>query len=279
MATTFGYVLENAQRFGFDRIEWDDYGNTVIVSAYGQSMSLNSRDFMNPSRMRQTLDQALKLIQERALDGLRNQRQRDQEYQPLDGFVNIGDITCQMPVRPMDRMDNSMDYLSFGCASTMMGMESVGFMDGMSNSYHFEAPLSDEERKAQKKKHRKAENKAVLLMQNMIGSEQCDVYRKFHRVIVKPNKRFWVIGNISNSFHKDLPFSGKPDVVRIDNAKKLHITWFCVDQNGGGKTPYTDKVITFASHLMNDEEAFVKTVNRVSEDTLDKMYECAKWGV
>lgn len=125
------------------------------------------------------------------------------------------------------------------------------------------------------KQHRKAENKALLLMQNLIGSEQSDIYRKDHRVILKPNRWFWVIGNVFESFCEDDPFRSKPDVIRIDNPKKLHFTSFCVAQSGGGPTPYTDKVITFATHLMGDEKAFVKTVNRIREDTLNNMPECA----
>ncbi len=70
-------------------------------------------------------------------------------------------------------------------------------------------------------------------------------------------------------------FCSKPDVIRIDNVDKLHYTSFCVAQNGGGPTPYTDKVISFATHLINDEKAFVKSINRIREDTLEKMPECA----
>jgi hypothetical protein len=146
----------------------------------------------------------------------------------------------------------------------------------MSQGFSFHAPLSKEERKKAEKKHRKAENKAVLLLQNLIGSDQCDAYRKTHRIITKPGKFFWIIGDVFNFLKGDAPFSGKPDVVRVDNEKKLHITSFCVAQVGG-QTPYTDKVIAFVTHLINDERAFVKTINRIRESTLKKMDECAVW--
>ena len=75
----------------------------------------------------------------------------------------------------------------------------------------------------QLKKNRKAEKKAILLLQNMIGAEQCDVYRKTFIVIAKPGKWFWAIGNIFKSYNEDNPFLSKPDVIRVDNPKKLHM--------------------------------------------------------
>ena len=143
--------------------------------------------------------------------------------------------------------------------------------------YGYYAGLSEEEREQQLKDHKKAENKAILLLQNLLGADQCDIYRKTKRVIVKPGKWFWIIGDAFDSYIEKDPFVSKPDVVRIDNPNKLHITTFCVDQRSGGPTPYTDKVIAFASHLMNNEKAFVRTINRIQEKTIGKMMECATW--
>ena len=130
------------------------------------------------------------------------------------------------------------------------------------------------------KKQKKAENKAILLLQNMIGVAECDLYRQFYRISLKPAKFMWIIGNVFDSFRKDRPFRRGPDVVRIDNEKKCHVTSFCVDQAGnGGQTPYTDKVIAFCSHLINDEKAFVSKINRIREITWQKLPKAATWEV
>lgn len=126
---------------------------------------------------------------------------------------------------------------------------------------------------------KKAENKAVLLLQNIIGVDQCDVYRKTHRVILKPENRFWVIGDVREMINEINMFTVKPDVIRVDNAEKLHVTFFCVHDASDVRIPYTDKVVTLASHLLADEKAFYKTCNRIKEETLEKMPECAMWGV
>jgi len=170
--------------------------------------------------------------------------------------------------------------ISFGatCGALLFGATYVSFHNfncGPQTQPYYNMGSSFVEDKEQLKKNKKAENKAILLMQNIIGSQQCDVYRKTYRVIVKPSKWFWVIGNVFDSYHEENPFYSKPDVIRVDNPKKLHITYFCVDQKGGGPTPYTDKVITFTAHLMNNEKSFVRTINRLGEKTLDEMPECA----
>jgi hypothetical protein len=130
-----------------------------------------------------------------------------------------------------------------------------------------------------KRKKLKAESRAQELLKQIIGVDQWRVYRKACRVIVKPGRHFWVIGNMFGNYDKFNPFGAKPDVVRIDNAKKLHITDFCVDQAGGDSTPYTDKVVTFATFLINDELGFVKTINRIGERTINEMKPCAVWEV
>jgi hypothetical protein len=61
--------------------------------------------------------------------------------------------------------------------------------------------------------------------------------------------------------------------------KILYATEFCVDQAGGGHTPFTDKVIAFASHLANDEKEFVKTINRIGELKFKTIKESAIWSV
>ena len=87
-----------------------------------------------------------------------------------------------------------------------------------------------------------------------------------------------MIGDVFGSFNKFHPFSGKPDVLRIDDPEKLYSTSFCVDQLGGENTPYTDKVILFAMHLINNEQSFVKTINRISKRKFNEIKECALWG-
>lgn len=51
----------------------------------------------------------------------------------------------------------------------------------------------------------------------------------------------------------------------------MHVTTFCVDARHNEQTPYTDKVIAFVSHLLEDEKAFFKTANRLRECTLKKL--------
>lgn len=142
--------------------------------------------------------------------------------------------------------------------------------------------VKDEKRRVrnEKKLYRKrlkAEAKAQDLLKSMIGLEEWKTYRPTNRVILKPNKHFWIVGDYFGSYDKSKPFSGKPDVIRIDNQKKMHITTFCVDQFGGDDTPFTDKIIFFVTHLAADENLFVKTINRIGEKTLNSVKECAVW--
>jgi hypothetical protein len=149
---------------------------------------------------------------------------------------------------------------------------------------------------------------AQQLLRDMIGFEQWKVYRRTNRLLVRCTHD-WIIGNIFNSYNKFTPFSGKPDVVRIDSRmefrekagktffgllsekgqKRLGIkhkeakevikyqaTNFCVIMdNNPEPVPYTDQVIAFASHLVQDDKAFYKTINRLDEKTFNKIPECA----
>jgi hypothetical protein len=123
----------------------------------------------------------------------------------------------------------------------------------------------------------KSEAKAQQLLKEFVGVEQWRVYRRTNRVIAKPGKHFWIIGDVFGTYDKFHPFIGKPDVVRVDDVDKLYATDFCVMQSGGEKTPYTDKVISFVVHLVNDEPAFIKTINRMGEKKFNEMKECALW--
>jgi len=176
--------------------------------------------------------------------------------------------------------------------ATSMCVGSVMYMDGNFSGGRFDTipsfssqqPLKKikESSKAFRKRLRKplkAEAKALVLLREMIGYDQWKVYRKTNRILVKPGRYFWMIGNIFGTYNKNHPFSGKPDVVRIDNPKKLHSTSFCVMQFGGEETPYTDKVLLFCLSLIHDEKDFVKTVNRTGEKTFNKMAECAVWDI
>jgi hypothetical protein len=137
----------------------------------------------------------------------------------------------------------------------------------------------ERDQKKLKRKQLKSEAKAQDLLKSMIGGDQWRVYRKTNRVILKPNSHFWIVGNYMGKYNKFDPFTGKPDVIRIDNKKKLHVTEFCVDQAGGDNTPFTDKVIAFASHLANDEKQFVKTINRIGELKFKTIKKCAIWNL
>jgi hypothetical protein len=127
------------------------------------------------------------------------------------------------------------------------------------------------------KKNLKAEAKACELIADLIGDEQASIYKKTKRIITKPGKYFWIVGNVFQDRIYHDPFDGKPDVVRIDNEKKLYYTSFCVDQLVREQTPYTDKVISFATNLVLNEKEFKKTINRISEGKFNKIKECALW--
>ena len=147
--------------------------------------------------------------------------------------------------------------------------------------YNFGAPtrIDKEAQEKRKRKQLKSEATAQELLKELIGVKQWEVYRKTNRVILKPNKHFWIIGDIFGNYKKEYPFNGKPDVVRIDNPNKLCCTSFCVAQGGGDDTPYTDKVVSFAVHLIEDELSFFKTGNRIGEKKFNKMKECAVWEI
>ena len=127
------------------------------------------------------------------------------------------------------------------------------------------------------KKNLKAEAKACELISDLIGDEQAVVYKKTKRIITKPGKFFWIVGNVFQDRIYHDPFDGKPDVVRLDNEKKLYYTSFCVDQLIRERTPYTDKVISFATNLILNEKEFKKTINRISEGKFNSIKECALW--
>jgi hypothetical protein len=130
-----------------------------------------------------------------------------------------------------------------------------------------------------RRKQLKAEAKAQELLKQIIGLEQWRTYRRSNRVVLKPKNHFWIIGNYFEEYKKAKPFNGKPDVIRIDNDKKLHVTLFCVAQAGGENTPFTDKVIFFASHLIDNEKMFVEMANRIGERTFKTIKESAIWAI
>lgn len=168
------------------------------------------------------------------------------------------------------RMFNA--YQSMECMATgMFCLSSAVDISEMSSRYNFGYKETPSEEQIQ------SEAKATQLLGDFVLSGQGNVYEKTKRVIACPGKHFWIIGNLTKSYHKDHPFSGKPEVYRLDNLKKLHVTSFCVAQKGSDPTPYTDKVIAFAMHLIEDEGAFIKTINRIRESTLKEIPECAVW--
>ena len=152
--------------------------------------------------------------------------------------------------------------------------------------YNFQAPTAKTNfRKSRRRLNKvarkplKSESKAQELLRDLIGWDQWKVYRKTNRVILLQGGLYWMIGDIFGNYNKATPFSWKPDVVRIDNPDKLYATDLCVAQGSGETTPYTDKVITFATHLMADEKEFMRHANRIGEMTFNKMKECAVWEI
>ena len=177
-------------------------------------------------------------------------------------------------------VDRPSSFIASSCSSAAcvgpadgMGFRQVlptGALDGWSPT-HAGRIVSPEEQQ-------KAEKKALLLFQNLFGADNCDLYRENHLVKLKPGRFWWIIGDLEKSFDEKHPFNRKPDVARVDNWLKWHITLFCVDQAGSEPTPFTDKVIVFATHLQNDEKAFFRTINRIRETTVKKLPRCAVIG-
>lgn len=194
-----------------------------------------------------------------------------------------------MPASEMSRQHpvNMMPTM-ICCTGAYIGRTIAHIGPGLhNNTYNFQAPEAQQKRfKDSKKLDRKplkSESKAQELLRDFIGTEQWKVYRKTNRVLVSQGsllkKHFWMIGDVFGGYNKFHPFRGKPDVVRIDNPTKLYTTYFCVDQSGGESTPYTDKVILFATHLSADLKEFMKNANRLGERTFNKMKECAVWEI
>lgn len=198
------------------------------------------------------------------------QIEHDLEQRALESMRNRGGVqavsTCAPSVMSGSRTIVVDRY------ATMAYFPGASQADPNFFQYHNQ---SSEQLEANRKKHVEAEETAKNFIVNVLGEEQAEVYNRSMRVILKPGKHFWVIGDVNKSYHEQDPFVGKPDVIRIDNQDKLHYTSFCVDQRGGGPTPYTDKVVSFAIHCFNDEKSFIKTINRIREDTLKEMPECA----
>lgn len=139
-------------------------------------------------------------------------------------------------------------------------------------------PVDGKEKILSKKKKRKplkAEAKAQQMLQDLIGVDQWRIYRKTNRVLVN-KKHKWIIGNIFGKYNKSEPLCGKPDVLRIDgkNGKGYSATSFCIDP-ATRNIPYTDKVISYAIHCVDNELDFYHTGNRIGEQKLNKLPECA----
>ena len=124
----------------------------------------------------------------------------------------------------------------------------------------------------------KSECNAQQLLREVIGFDEWAVYRRTNRLLVR-GQRDWLIGNIFGEYNKNRPFSGKPDVVRIDGKAKLNRKWhgtsFCVDPITREELPYTDKVLAFATNCLAEEKEFIKIGNRIGEKIFNKVPECA----
>jgi hypothetical protein len=189
-----------------------------------------------------------------------------------------------------EQTDGQFSVASAECQVDLINQFSMATCAIMNVSHHPIPPGSMPEFKSEKwdrrtlreekkleRKQLKAEAKAQELLKQIIGLDQWRIYRRSNRVILKPKNHFWIIGNYFEAYKKAKPFDRKPDVIRIDNEKKMHVTLFCIDQAGGENTPFTDKVVFFASHLIDDEKMFVKTANRIGERTFKTIKESAIW--
>lgn len=235
-------VTENPQRFGFDSVKYDEFYDAYCFEVYGVTKLIGVYELNQYTNgTTHYLDEVIREMKHVALEGLRRRGQQQQ--------AAMQQIICSAAV----------DVNHFATCAT-------GGMLG--NEFNRPQQLDLEKRE-------KAEKKALLLMQNIIGSKQCDAYRQWYRVIAKPSKYFWIIGDIFGKGRKHLPPIIKPDVVRLDDSEKLYYTSFCVQQDHASWTPYTDQVISFTMHLLNNENDFVKRINRITEDIFKKMLKCA----
>jgi len=174
------------------------------------------------------------------------------------------------------RSHSTASYTVYNTCGSMNHTASGGFgnvLPGSGEQIH----AVRKPKKVDIKKNLKAEAKACELIADLIGNEQAAIYKKTKRIITKPGKYFWIVGNVLQDRIYHDPFDGKPDVVRVDNEKKLYYTRFCVNQLVREQTPYTDKVISFATNLVLNEKEFKKTINRISEGKFNSIKECALW--
>lgn len=130
----------------------------------------------------------------------------------------------------------------------------------------------------QRRKAFRAEARAQVMLREIVGFEQWQVYRRTCRVAIF-GKWNWLIGDVFGQYNRAYPMRSKPDVVRVDGRSKLsrryQTTYFCVEDRAGENIPYTDKVLAFAVHCLNDESGFYKLANRLGERSFNKVPECA----
>jgi hypothetical protein len=96
-----------------------------------------------------------------------------------------------------------------------------------------------------------AEVRAVDLLEDIIGPEQAEIYRKTGRLVVQGEKYDWLL-------HKD------GGVKRISKGKGDR---YCVHLKENFAFPDTDNVIALALHAKYNEREFIKTANRGSSIT------------
>ncbi|MFH1526280.1 MAG: hypothetical protein ABIG69_06440 [Bacteroidota bacterium] len=179
----------------------------------------------------------------------------------------------------------SCSAASFTCSSVAYPTSSQLITSGPLNAQsHFVE--SYEIRKAENKKLKpkeirkpfKAESYAQQMLREIVGFDEWMVYRRTNRVIVAGNYN-WLIGNVLGNYNKFNPLLRKPDVVRLDGKRKIRKGWqatsFCIISESKEELPYTDKVLAFASHCLNDEKEFYKIANRIGEKIFNKIPECA----
>ena len=172
--------------------------------------------------------------------------------------------------------------VSSGCYSTST-IPNSSFQNCISAGEHDRRYMGQKPEGLTDKKKLKAECKAQLLIQDIIGLDEWKKYRKTG-VIGVYGKRLWLIGDIFQKHDRFNPFVGKPGVVRVDQrftgriegpitGLKVPVTDFCIYAHSREQTPYSDKVISCVVQCAYDEKGFNKTANSMGERLLKKIPE------
>jgi hypothetical protein len=128
------------------------------------------------------------------------------------------------------------------------------------------ARQAEQQRRAQiKRKYRleKAEEKALDMVQDVIGPEQLEVYKKTGRVLVKGARFDWLI-------------SKRGQVMSVKKIVQDKVHDLCVHLIGTHDLPANDKVAGFLLHAKYNEDYLSKKANFVGSQPLDKVQDQLK---